>query len=181
MTIPQRNADPSKVAAHEQTFFVTASTWGKRSILQTDPAAELFIQTLHTHQHQGKFRLHEFVVMPDHFHLLITVDAGMSIERAVQFVKGAYAFRAARELGFNAPIWQRGFSEIRVFDQASFENQAEYIWKNPVTARLTDRAEKYPYSSASRRSLLDPPPRRLKPIYLSELCGTPRSGAAKDR
>jgi putative transposase len=148
--------NPSNVLANERTFFVTASTRGKRSILQSDRAAELFIQTLHAYRRQGKYRLHEFVVMPDHFHLLITVDAGMTVERALQLVKGGFAFRAAKELGFSAPVWQKGFSEIRVFDQASFENQAKYIWSNPVVAGLVGRQEEYLFSSIGRREALDP-------------------------
>jgi hypothetical protein len=59
--------------------------------------------------------------MPDHFHLLITVGSVISVEKAVQFIKGGFAFRAGRELGFSAPVWQRGFSEIRVSDCEAFE------------------------------------------------------------
>ena len=40
--------------------------------------------------------MHAFVVMPDHFHLLITIGPELSIERAIQFIKGGFAFRAAR-------------------------------------------------------------------------------------
>jgi REP element-mobilizing transposase RayT len=50
--------------------------------------------------------------MPDHFHVLITVTAEMTAEQAVQLIKGGFAFRAGRELGFRAPVWQKGFSEI---------------------------------------------------------------------
>jgi putative transposase len=57
----------------------------------------------------GKFRLHAFVVMPDHFHLLITVGSDMIIERAIQLAKGGFAFRAGKELGVKAPIWQKVF------------------------------------------------------------------------
>ena len=120
MSIANRHSDPNHVAANERTFFVTASTWGKRSLLQTDRAARLFIDVLHDYQQQGKYRLHEYVVMPDHFHALITIDAGITIERAVQFMKGEFASRAGRELQFCAPVWQKGFSEIRVFDWETF-------------------------------------------------------------
>jgi putative transposase len=115
---------------------------------------------------QGKFRVHEFVVMPDHFHVLITVGAGMIVERAVQFIKGGFAFRAGRELGFQAPVWQKGFSEIRVLDAEAFDSQSRYIWQNPVRARLVQSASEYAYSSARTRAGLDPPPQRLKPPSL---------------
>jgi len=64
--------------------------------------------------------------MPDHSHLLITVRSNMTIERAVQLVKGGFAFRAGKELGLKAPIWQKGFSEIRVLDEKTFEDQRDY-------------------------------------------------------
>ena len=66
---------------------------------------------------------HEFVVMPDHFHLLpLTVGSDMTVEKAVQFIKGGFAFRCGttRELGFRAPVWQTGFSEVRVLDAEAY-------------------------------------------------------------
>ena len=36
----------------------------------------LLIDVLRSYVAAGKFRVHDFVVMPDHVHLLITVDAG---------------------------------------------------------------------------------------------------------
>jgi putative transposase len=96
MSIPIRHSDPSRVIAGARTFFVTSSIAEKRNLLQSDRSAGLFIKMLYEHRAQRRFSLHEFVVMPDHFHLLLTVDSGMTIEKAVQFVKGGFAFRAGR-------------------------------------------------------------------------------------
>lgn len=85
MSIPKRNADPKNVTAGARTFLVTSSTDGRRRLLQSERSARLFIRMLYEYRDQGIFRLHEFVVMPDHFHLLITVESGTTIERAVQF------------------------------------------------------------------------------------------------
>jgi putative transposase len=173
MSIPRRNSDPSHVILEDRTFFVTASIWGRRSLLQSDRAARLFVENIFDYRAQRKYRLHEFVVMPDHFHVLITVGAGMTIERAVQLIKGGFAFRAGRELGFHAPVWQKGFSEIRVLDMDAYEAQCAYIWENPVRAHLVSRAEEYAYSSAGTRSEIDPPPQRLKPRCFEVAYGTP--------
>jgi putative transposase len=96
MAIPARRADPSHVKAGARTFFVTSSAWGKRTLLQSDRAAELFLRVLYDYRAQGKLRLHDFVVMPDHFHLLLTVGSEMTIERAVQFIKGGFFFRQGK-------------------------------------------------------------------------------------
>ncbi len=168
MAIPHRHASPTRIASGERTFFVTASTWGKRNLLQSSRTAELFIRTLYEYREQGKYLLHEFVVMPDHFHVLLTVHADTTIEKVVRLIKGGFASRAGKELGIKAPFWQKGFSEIRVFDSDAFANQSEYIRKNPVEAHLVSSVEEYPYSSAHVADL-DAMPERLKPIFLEDL------------
>jgi len=87
MAIPNRNANPENVVAAARTFLTTSSTAGRRRLLQSDHSARLFIRVLYNYRAQGKFRLHEFVVMPDHFHVLLTIDTGMTFEHAVQFIK----------------------------------------------------------------------------------------------
>jgi putative transposase len=49
------------------------------------------------------------------------------------------------------PIWQRGFTDHRIRDAHDFQIRLEYIHQNPVRARMVERAEMYPYSSAYRR------------------------------
>ena len=97
--------------------------------------------------------------------MLITV-ADVSIERAVQYVKGGFAHRAGKELGFRAPVWERRFSESRVLDKRMYDQISEYIRNNPVKRHLVTRAEDYSYSSANTRFELDAPPQRLKPQLL---------------
>ena len=85
--------------------------------------AALFIDVLRSYVFGGRFKIHDFVVMPDHFHLLITLDASLSIERAVQLIKGNFSFRAKRELGTMGEIWQRG----RIGDILTQVRRAEEI------------------------------------------------------
>ena len=164
MGIPTRYSKSSHIIATARTFFVTSSTDGKRSLLQSDRAAELFVRVLYEYHAQGKYRVHEFVVMPDHFHLLLTVGSELSIERAVQFIKGGFAFRAGRELGFAAPVWQKGFSEVRVLDGGAYGKIVEYIRNNPVRRGLVGVASEFLYSSANTKFELDPAPQGLKPV-----------------
>jgi putative transposase len=122
------------------------------------------INVLYHYREQGKYRLHEFVIMPDHIHLLITVGAEMTVEKAVQLTKGGFAFRAGRELGFRAPVWQKGFSEIRVYEREAYLGMREYIRANPVKRFLATASADYPYSSLRVEFELDPPPQRLKAL-----------------
>ena len=78
MSIPIRNADRSRAIAIDRTFFVTSSTWEKRALLQSARASGLLIGVLYHYRNQRKYLLHEFVIMPDHFHVLITIGAEMT-------------------------------------------------------------------------------------------------------
>jgi len=173
MAIPLRHSSPTVVTAGARTFFITSSINAKRRLLQSDRSAALFVRVLYDYRAQREFRLHEFVVMPDHFHVLLTVECSMTVERAVQFIKGGFAFRAGRELGFSAPIWQKGFSEVRILDAEAFLRTTDYIRNNPVARHLVDEAAQFPYSSAHPGFELDPPPQGLKP---KSLTGTQRYG-----
>ena len=159
MAIPIRHSVPTRITAKTRTFFVTSSILEKRNLLQSDRSASLFIKVLHEYRAHGNYGLHEFVVMPDHFHVLVTVDRTLSIEKAVQFIKGGFAFRAGRELGLRAPLWQKGFSEVRILCAEDYERISEYIRNNPVAHRLVAEPTQFPYSSAYPGFQLDPPPR----------------------
>jgi putative transposase len=99
--------------------------------------------------------------MPDHFHLLIT--STVSLELAVQCLKGGFSFRAKRKFSWKGDVWVTGFSDHRIRDDEDFKTHLAYTAQNPVRARLVERAEQYPYSSATGSFELDASPRGLKP------------------
>src|SRR2546429_4968631 len=136
MAIPLRRSDPANIVAGCRTFFVTSSIAEKRNLLQSHRSAELFIDVLYQYRSQHKYLLHDFVVMPDHFHMLITVGHEISIERAVQFIKGGFAFRAGRELGFTPPVGERGFSELRIYGSESSRLVSQDTPRYPGNNRL---------------------------------------------
>jgi putative transposase len=145
-----------------RTFFVTSVTWGRRSVFQTARSADLFLQNLIANLDKGRFQLHAFVLMPDHFHLLITPAAEISLEKALQFVKGGFSFRAKKEGLYSGEIWQPGFTEHRVKDAADFLVHVQYIHENPVRARLVESPEDYSHSSANGRFETDQMPEHLR-------------------
>jgi putative transposase len=64
-----------------------------RALLQSERNATLLVDVLRSCVAAKRFVVRDFVIMPDHVHLLITVDADMSIERAMQFIKGSFSYR----------------------------------------------------------------------------------------
>jgi putative transposase len=148
MAKPSRNTNPGDIQKGTRTFFVSSKTNLEWPLLRTEPMANLFIHVLRVYVAAKRFRIHDFVVMPDHFHLLMSLDADITIEKAVQLVKGNFSYRARKELKYQQEIWQRGFSDERVWDRESFLRHRSYIDDNPVKAGLAKAAEDYPYCSA---------------------------------
>jgi len=148
----------------DRIFFVTTVTAQRRPIFRRETTANLMIETLAHYRDERKFLLHEFVIMPDHIHALMTPAPEISLERAMQFIKGGFSFR----LKSHPPVWQASFTNHRVRDFEDYEQHRQYIRMNPVRARLAERPEQYPYSSAAGVMRLDPVPRGLKPCSLEE-------------
>jgi putative transposase len=128
------------------TYFVTSITFQRRRLFQVEANARLFLETVQHYRREGRYKLHAFVVMPDHVHLLITPQ-GITIERAVGLIKGGFSHR----VGSAFPVWQKSFTERRMRDAEEFMVRREYIHQNPVRAGMVQYAEDYAFSSAFGR------------------------------
>jgi putative transposase len=146
------------------TYFITANSFQKESLFQSQRMAELFVKVLFDYRDQKKYLLHEFVLMPNHFHLLTTPV--LTLERALQFIKGGFSYRAKKELGFGGEIWEKSFYDRRVRDVEDYFAYCHYIHQNPVKKGLVTSAADYPYSSARSEFVMDEVPQRLKPVNL---------------
>jgi putative transposase len=118
-------------------------------LLQSERNANLLIDVLRSLVAEKKIKLHDFVVMPDHLHLLIEVRDEMTIEKAMQLVKGRYSHRLSHELGYKGEVWQRGYTEAQVMNKQDFEAHRAYIAENPAKAGLAASAEEYPFCFCS--------------------------------
>jgi putative transposase len=136
-----------------RTYLVTAVTAGRRSLFQVTATAELLERTILDYRSQGKFLLHAFIIMPDHLHALITPAPDVSLEKAMQFIKGGFSFRLKGKLD----VWMRSFNESQIMSEEKFINSLRYIEANPVRRGLVGSPNDYRFSSASCGPL-DPKP-----------------------
>ena len=140
-----------------RTYLVTAVTAQRRRLFQVTATAELLQQTILDYRSRGKFLLHAFVIMPDHFHALITPAPDVSLEKAMQFIKGGFSFRLKSKMD----VWMRSFNESQIMSREKFVNCVHYIEENPVRRGLASTPQAHPFSSASRAPL-DPMPLHLQ-------------------
>jgi REP-associated tyrosine transposase len=139
---------PGRRISPPGTYFVTFPTWQRRRLFVVESYVRLFLMTLYRYRRDGRFELHAFVVMPDHVHLLLTPAKDVTIERAIQLIKGGYSHELGTVIGRKREVWQRGFTDHRIRDDGDFMRHREYIHQNPVRRGIVSEAWEYRYCSA---------------------------------
>jgi REP element-mobilizing transposase RayT len=93
------------------------------------------------------YQLHNYVVMANHVHILITPH--MLVSQLMQSLKRFSARECNRVLGLTGqPFWQDESYDRQVRDDREFARIASYIEMNPVRAGLVKNIEDFPWSSA---------------------------------
>ena len=145
------------------SYFVTTKASQNRALFNVTEIAETVVETLQHYRSRGEYLLHEFVLMPDHLHILITPSSINSLEKAMQFIKGGSSFRLHQRRGQKTDLWHAGFHDWTIRGAADWSAKAQYIRLNPVRAGLVGRPEDWPYSSANGKLALDPMPAKFVP------------------
>src|SRR5258708_38702467 len=104
----------------DRTCFVTTVTWQRTPLFRNPQEAELMVDVLAHYGEQKKYVMHEFVIMPDHLYLLLTPTADVSLERAVQLIKGGFSYRLGKGVSSKAEGglgWQGKLSQPTIRDQ----------------------------------------------------------------
>jgi putative transposase len=140
------------------TFFITVNLEDRRSkllITHVDLLRNAFRLTRKRHA----FHIDALVVLPDHFHLLMTLPIGdANFSQRISAIKSAFSKHLPRNELVNPSriakrergIWQRRFWEHMIRDDLDFANHVDYIHINPVKHGYVPRAADWVFSSIHR-------------------------------
>ncbi|HHH28767.1 MAG TPA: DUF1156 domain-containing protein, partial [Polyangiaceae bacterium] len=101
-----------------------------------------------------RYRLHAWVVMPNHVHVLVTPLYGNSLSSIVHSWKSYTAKQANDLLGRTGSFWAKDYFDRMIRDERHFNAVLAYIHNNPVKARLCETPEAWRWSSAWERGRL---------------------------
>jgi len=124
-------------------------------LFQVVENAEILVEVLLRYRAKGAYLLHEFVVMPNHLHILLTPGDTTTLEKAMQFIKRGCSYEIHKRRERRMDIWQAGFFECTIRNAADFRSKADYIRQNPVEAKLAEAPEEWLYSSARSGFAMD--------------------------
>jgi putative transposase len=89
-----------------------------------------------------------YCLMPNHVHLIVVPAGEEGLRRAIGEAHRRYTERVNRREGWTGHLWQGRFASF-VMDEPYLLAAARYVEINPFRARLVDRPEAWPWSSAA--------------------------------
>jgi REP element-mobilizing transposase RayT len=102
-----------------------------------------------------QYRLHAWVLMPNHVHALL--EPRVALRRFTASLEGVSARNANATLGrVGEPFWQDESFDRWIRDSSQFERVRSYIEQNPVKAGLAKKPEDWLWSSARQYSVFKP-------------------------
>jgi len=144
--------------------FIAFSCYERRPFLQTKRVKNIFVKILEEVRGRFGFRLMEYVLMPEHVHLLIEELPKALPARVIQVLKqrvsrkvrgkkrgtpGQLALPFPGEVGQHRRFWQRRYFDFNVYSEKKMREKLDYMHANPVKRGLVSHPQEWPWSSWS--------------------------------
>jgi putative transposase len=154
--------------------FITCSCYHRRPQLDTPERRDLFLSILEEARQKYRFVVHGYVIMPEHFHLLMTEPELGDPSVVMKVLKERFTRKLRTKRGTEgapliasfamsgrphpdatsgiphpepAPIWQKRFYDFNVRTEQMQIEKLRYIHRNPVKRGLVDCPEQWEWSS----------------------------------
>jgi putative transposase len=109
---------------------------------------QIFLEELASLEGTCELRIHSFVLMSNHFHLLLQTPQG-NLDKAMHELMRRSALRiSGPETG---ALWGGRYKWSLIRTRAHYYQVYRYIYQNPLRAGLVGRVEDYPFSSLNHR------------------------------
>jgi REP element-mobilizing transposase RayT len=132
-----------------QEYLVTTVTSGRRPYFIDFATALPVIQALEPASSAGDARWLAWVLMPDHFHGLISLGQHQSLSAVMRQFKGRSARSWNQAFHRMGALWQPNFHDQALRHDEDRRSVARYLVGNPVRAGLVERIGDYPFWDAT--------------------------------
>jgi len=108
-----------------------------------------FTKILSRYAKERKLRIYHWVLMPNHYHVLLELDHPEALSSIMAGIDRSYVHYHHKAHSSVGHLWQGRFKSQAIEKDRYLLNCGRYIERNPVKAGMVDYAEDYPYSSAA--------------------------------
>ncbi|MGX5913489.1 REP-associated tyrosine transposase [Aliidiomarina sp. Khilg15.8] len=140
-------------------FFFTVKTYKRQRVLTQPYLRTALKQALRETNARYPFKIHAFVLLPDHFHCVLEI-LDNQIPQRISMIKR----RTTQISGFQSEValspnerkqrrrklWQARYWEHTIISEERLNNQIMYCYTNPVKHKLVERVGQWPYSTFHR-------------------------------
>jgi len=130
-----------------RSYFLTCCVEKRRQLLRHARWARAIIGLYAEARDRGDILLHGYVVMPDHYHVLVTLTGSASVSGLVRRAHSAFSHQVRQRMAVEGRVWQRRFYDHVARDERDFLARLSYMHDNPVNAELVKKPEDYEWSS----------------------------------
>lgn len=120
----------------------------KRALFLSEDDHRYFVSCMANAVRSGTIRVHRFVLVLNHYHLLALSPRGR-LDSAMHDIQMHYAQYLNRRLGRDGALFRNRYQSRRVTSDAYHRTLVSYIDANPVAAGIVARPEDFPWSSAA--------------------------------
>jgi len=107
-----------------------------------------FIRLLEEYSRSFETKIYHWVLIPNHYHLLLELDNPENISAMMAGLNHAYTHYYHATYHTAGYLWQGRFKSQPVEKERYLITCGRYIERNPVRAGIVSEAHEYPYSSA---------------------------------
>lgn len=119
-----------------------------------EPAVARMIMSAIRHMaDQGFWSVFEYVVMPNHLHLMIEIKRDSLWDNMVRFKRWTGRQGTGLVNHGGKPFWQREWFDHWPRSEAEFEGTVDYIRRNPVKAGLVNGFGEWPFAAGHEQSV----------------------------
>ena len=148
---PPRDARAACLARRSvagQTYLLTVPTLYRRPVFRDEDAARAVCRIHSAAWPWRDASVDAWVLMPDHWHGLVTLGERDSLSTLVGRFKAITSRAVDERHRVNGWLWGRGFGDRRLPPDEDPRLAARYLLANPLRAGLVQRLGDYPYWNA---------------------------------
>lgn len=111
---------------------------------------DIVLRNIEFYRKRENANIFGYVIMPNHFHLLISIPTTGSISNFMRDLKRRIAYDYFRAHSIKSgKFWQDRFDDVSIYSEEVFHTKLRYIHENPLSAGLANSAADWRYSSAA--------------------------------
>ena len=122
-------------------------------ILDIFSAKELFLEVLKRAKKKYEFRVENFTVMGNHYHLMIQPKKGTSLSDIMRWIMSVFAMSYNRRNNSCGHVWNGRFFSRIIDGIDQFLKIFRYIDENPVDAHLVEDKRAWPFGGLWHRRI----------------------------